>query len=54
MKGSQFSLDQINNRDPEVEPKTLDAWSWSQGRSLNFEFRLHSPRPRTFHMACYN
>jgi len=25
------------------EPTILDAWSWSQSRSLTFEFRLHSP-----------
>jgi len=29
--------------EPEPEPKNLDAWNWSQNRSLQFAFRLHSP-----------
>ena len=29
--------------EPELEPKTLDVWSWSQSRSLKSEFQLHSP-----------
>jgi len=28
--------------EPELEAKTLDAWSWIQNRSLKFHFRLHS------------
>jgi len=27
--------------EPELDTKTLDAWSWSQ--SLKFQFELHSP-----------
>jgi len=29
--------------EPEVEPKILDPWSWSQTRNLKLEHRLHSP-----------
>jgi len=47
-----FSLDQIilepgpkKHLDVGVEAgaKKIDAWSWSQSRSLKFAFRFHSP-----------
>jgi len=32
--------------------KTLDAWSWNSNRSLELEFRFHSPIATTFNCFC--
>jgi len=29
--------------EPDLQPKTLDVWSWRQSPSLKFEFWIRSP-----------